>query len=100
MSWIMFRMLMSAILTLVATGDGDGSAAPDRANSLAGKCVRGKMKGGSRVFNSPAGPVIGYLGSWSFEKTAGRSLLAFKRVADTASIETLSSNTAGREWHL
>jgi hypothetical protein len=48
MSWIMFRMLMSAILTLVATGDGDGSAAPDRANSLAGKCVRGKMKGGGR----------------------------------------------------
>ena len=50
MSLVMFRMLMSAILTLVAvalsTGDGDGSAAPDRANSLAGKCVRGKMKGG------------------------------------------------------
>src|SRR4051812_38978510 len=45
---VMFRMLMSAILTLVAAGDGDGSAAHDRANSLAGKCVRGKMKGGGR----------------------------------------------------
>ncbi len=77
MSLVMFRMLMSAILTLVAvalsTGDGDGSAAPDRANSLAGKCVRGKMKGGGwSRWLAGSGPAGGNLGAGGPAAEKGR----------------------------
>ena len=50
--------------------------------------VRGRVWPVAARAQQAAVPRIGYLGSSSFEKTAGRSLLAFKRgLADTGYVE-------------